>query len=79
MPHIIIKVYPGRTMAQKRALCLPVGKALSDAMGIELEHISVSIEEVERERWDEQVRNGELVERAADIVIPEHTKAEDWA
>lgn len=78
MPHIIIKVYPGKDKATKEAICKPVGRALSEAMGLPLEHISVSIEEVEPDAWDAQIRKGELVKRAADIVIPENTPAEDW-
>jgi 4-oxalocrotonate tautomerase len=78
MPHIVIKLYPGRTMEQKRAIAIPVGKALSEATGIALEHISVSIEHVEKQTWDECIRKGELVTKAEDIVIPEFTKPEDW-
>lgn len=78
MPHIIIKLWPGRTMEQKRAVCIPVGIALHDATGIELSHISVSIEEVQPDEWDEKIRKGELVRRASEIVIPEGTKPEDW-
>jgi len=78
VPHIIIKLWPGRTMEQKRAVCIPVGKALAEATGIDLEHISMSIEEVKQDEWDAKIRHGELVEKAAEIVIPENTKAEDW-
>ncbi len=78
MPHIVINLWPGRTSGQKRALCIPVGKALSEASGIDLEHISVSVHEVKPEEWDREIRNGELVENKDDIIIPEHTKAEDW-
>ncbi len=78
MPHIIIKLWPGRTMEQKRAVCVPIGKALHEATGIDLAHISVSIEEVPQEEWDGKIRKGELVEKASEIVIPEGTKAEDW-
>ena len=78
MPHIVINLWPGRTKEQKRAVCIPVGKALSDAAGIDLEHISVSIHEVKPDEWDATMRNGELVKNKEDIVIPEYTKVEDW-
>ncbi len=78
MPHIVIKLWPGRTMEQKRAVCIPIGVALHEATGIELSHISVSIEEVQPEEWDGKIRNGELIQKASEIVIPEGTSAEDW-
>lgn len=78
MPHIVINLWPGRTMEQKRAVCIPVGKALAEATGIPLEDISIAIHEVKPEEWDKTIRNGQLIEAKNDVVIPEYTKSQDW-
>ena len=55
MPHIIVKLYPGRTDQQKTALTIAI---VADAMNIlqcEEKTLSVAFEEVTPEDWPEKV------------------------
>ena len=47
MPHISIKMYPGRTEEVK--------KELAEKTNMEEKYISVSVEEYEKENWKEEV------------------------
>ena len=55
MPHVSIKLYPGRTLEQKQALTERIVAVMGETIGAEPEHISVSFEEIPSEYWDEQV------------------------
>lgn len=47
MPFITVKMFPGRTEDQKRALVAEVTKAVSKTIGARKESITVFIEEME--------------------------------
>ena len=55
MPHVHVKMYPGRTMEQKKELTDRIVKAMNETMGIESKWISVSYEEIVPEAWDDSV------------------------
>lgn len=55
MPHVIVKMHPGRSDADKRAMADHVATALHEAMDYDLDYISVAVEEVERSAWMDQV------------------------
>ena len=55
MPHVHVKMYPGRTREQKQKLTDRIVKAMNETMGIEPKWVSVSYEEIEPEVWDEVV------------------------
>ena len=56
MPHIAITMLPGRDKAVKAKLALTVREAVSKELGIGAEYVSVSVEDVEKERWEESMR-----------------------
>lgn len=62
MPHISIKMYPGKTEAQKTALAEQIVKDFISIAGSREESISVSIEEVSPEQWAETVYKPEILE-----------------
>lgn len=67
MPHITIQMIPGRTDAQKQEMALGVQQFLTETYGIGREFISVSIQDVSMERWQEEmakVPEGTLFVRA---------------
>jgi 4-oxalocrotonate tautomerase len=51
MPHVIVKMYAGRTEQEKVRLAEEVAKALRTAIGSSDESISVAIEDVAPEDW----------------------------
>ena len=56
MPHIAITMLPGRDKAVKAKLALTVREAVSKELGIGAEYVSVSVEDVAKEDWDENFK-----------------------
>lgn len=55
MPHISIKLYPGRTEEVKKDLAEKTRDFLMKEMAMDAKYFSVSIEEIEKEKWQEEV------------------------
>lgn len=52
MPHIAVMMYPGRDEATKRKLAEALQKAAMESMGMPASALSVSVEDIEKERFD---------------------------
>lgn len=55
MPHIEIKMYPGRSEETKKDIAEKTRDFLSKEMNMEKRFFSVSVKEIEKERWQEEV------------------------
>jgi 4-oxalocrotonate tautomerase len=55
MPHVIIKLQAGRSAQQKSQLAKMVAKAVMAGANCTEEAVSVSVEDVEKDRWIEDV------------------------
>lgn len=55
MPHITVQMYPGRNDEIKAKLAKVLAEAASKELGREIEHFSVSIEDVPQDEWTEKV------------------------
>ncbi len=55
MPHIIVKLYPGKSEEQKRALADEIVKDVMNVLQSPEKAISVSFEEVAAEDWKDEV------------------------
>jgi len=55
MPHIVVKMYTGRTDADKARLAEALTRAMIDTLGSSEKSISVGIEDIEPENWGAQV------------------------
>ena len=55
MPHVIVKVWPGHTEEQKSAFASAVVDAAVAHLDAEPGWVSVGIEEIPEERWEEEV------------------------
>lgn len=55
MPHVIVKLYAGRSEQQKERLAEEITKAVMSSLGNEEDAVSIGIEDVEQERWLEGV------------------------
>lgn len=53
MPHVAISMIPGRDDDAKKTLALKVQKYLCQELGIDQSFVSVSIEDIPTERWEE--------------------------
>jgi 4-oxalocrotonate tautomerase len=55
MPHVLVKLYAGRTDQQKMKLAEAITKAVMSTLKLEEESISVAVEDVAPKHWTEQV------------------------
>ena len=69
MPHIIVKLYPGRTQQQMHHLAREIVKDVVAIAGCEEKSVSVAFEEVRPEDWAEKVYQPEIVDRQEMLVI----------
>lgn len=61
MPHIIVKLWPGRSEEQKKALAERMAEAMKEILSAEDKSISIAFEEVPKENWMEEVYQPEIV------------------
>jgi 4-oxalocrotonate tautomerase len=61
MPHISVKMYPGKSEAQKQQLATEIVKDFVELFGYGEESISVAIEEVGAADWKEKIYEGEIM------------------
>jgi 4-oxalocrotonate tautomerase len=61
MPHVIVKLYAGRSDEQKRALADAVTQAVISTLGSSEASVSVAIEDVSPERWVEDVYKPDIL------------------
>lgn len=55
MPHIAIKMYPGRSEELKKEIAVKTRDFLAREMGMEEKFFSVSVEDIEKDQWQEEV------------------------
>lgn len=57
MPHIKVSMYPGRTNEMKEQIAAKLQETLVNELGCGAAAVSVSVEDVTPENWDEEVAN----------------------
>jgi 4-oxalocrotonate tautomerase len=63
MPHVIVKLWPGKSEAQKSRLAERIAQDVMDVLGYGEESVSVAIEEVEARDWAEKVYKPDIVSK----------------
>ena len=61
MPHVIVKLLPGRTEEQKNLLAQEITQDVMSILNCEEKVVSVSFEEVERNEWAEKVYRPDIL------------------
>lgn len=61
MPHVIVKMFPGRTPAQKQAVADAITQALITTLGSKPASISVGIEDIAPDAWDATVKTPDIL------------------
>jgi 4-oxalocrotonate tautomerase len=61
MPHVIVKLWPGKSEEQKRRLADAISKDVMNILNYGEESVSVAIEEVSSKSWAEQVYKPDIV------------------
>jgi len=60
MPHVIVKLWPGKSEQQKNRLAEAIIKDVMDILHYGEESVSVAIEEVKSQDWVEKVYNPDI-------------------
>lgn len=55
MPHVIVKLWPGKSEEQKARLAERISEAVMDVLDYGEESVSVAMEEVKSSDWAKQV------------------------
>ncbi len=63
MPHIIVKLYAGRSEQQKTEIAEAVAQALMASAGSAERSISVAIEDVAPEDWADKVYKPDILDK----------------
>jgi 4-oxalocrotonate tautomerase len=61
MPHVIVKLWPGKSEQQKVRLAEEIVKDVTKVLNYAEESVSVSIEEVEPQDWAEKVYQPDII------------------
>lgn len=61
MPHVIVKLWPGKSEEQKTRLSERITKDVMDVLKYGEESVSVSLEEVKPEDWTEKVYKPDIL------------------
>jgi 4-oxalocrotonate tautomerase len=63
MPHVIVKLWPGRTETQKHELTAEIVQSVVRIANCNASSVSVAFEEVPKDDWAEQVYTPDILER----------------
>ncbi len=63
MPHVIVKLYPGRSEEQKHKLADAIAKDVVAIAKCAEKSVSVAFEEIEEKDWAEKVYKPDILEK----------------
>ena len=63
MPHVIVKLWPGKSEKQKARLAEAIAKNVMDVLGYGQESVSVAMEEIKAEEWAEKVYKPDILNK----------------
>jgi ribosomal protein S18 acetylase RimI-like enzyme/phenylpyruvate tautomerase PptA (4-oxalocrotonate tautomerase family) len=69
MPHIIVKLYPGRSAEQKKLLAREIVKNVREIAICQEKSVSVAFEEVEPDNWAENVYQPDIIDNKEKLVV----------
>jgi len=67
MPHVIVKLWPGKSEEQKARLSEEIVKDVMAVLNSREESVSVAIEEVSPDDWSEQVYKPDIMNNPATL------------
>jgi 4-oxalocrotonate tautomerase len=67
MPHVIVKLWPGKSEQQKARLAEAIAKDVMSVLDYGEESVSVAIEEVKPEEWAEKVYKPDIVNKPKEL------------
>ena len=69
MPHITVKLYPGRSAEQKKQLAREIVESVTQIAVCEEKSVSVAFEEIEPDDWAESVYRPDILNKKENLVI----------
>ncbi len=72
MPHVVIKLWPGRNDEIKSNLAKRIADVVVEELKVDIGDVSVAIEEVNRSDWGEQVYKKEIKDNANIYLKPDY-------
>ena len=69
MPHIIVKLYPGRSEEQKVQLANEIAKVVVKTVKCEKKVVSVAFEEIDKNDWPEKVYKPDIMGKKENLYI----------
>ena len=67
MPHVIVKLWPGKSEQQKIRLAERIAKDVMDVLNYGEESVSVAIEEVPAQDWEEKVYKPDILNNSENL------------
>ncbi len=72
MPHIVVKLWPGRDEEIKNNLAKRIAQNVAEELKVDLGDVSVAIEEVKKSDWGDQVYKKEIKDNKNIYLQPEY-------
>jgi len=69
MPHVSVKMYPGRSEKEKADLAEAIAQDVMDIIGAGRGSISVAIEDIPPQEWKEKVYEPEIIKKSDKLYI----------
>jgi len=67
MPHVIVKLYPGRTEEQKKRLADEIARDVVEIAKCAEKSVSVAIEEINPDDWTEKVYKPDILQSGSKL------------
>ena len=67
MPHVIVKLWPGKSESQKARLAEKIVHDVMEALDYGEESVSVAMEEITPKEWSEKVYKPEILNKTATL------------
>lgn len=67
MPHVTVKLWPGRSDGMKRALAEKLAKDVAEGLHVDIGDVSVAFEEVAQSDWKEKVYKKEICDNTQNL------------
>lgn len=68
MPHVIVKLWPGKSNKQKVRLAEKITKDVMEVLGYGEESVSVAVKEVKAEDWAEKVYRPDIEGKSDQLI-----------
>lgn len=60
MPHVVVKLWPGRSEEVKQQIADRISKDISEIINKSEDSVSIAIEEINKDEWADKVYNVEI-------------------